>query len=498
VIRSVSPLGTTKAYGTVVFATAVARAALFANIAILARIFSAEDLGIYSTAWTAINVFLTFSLFGLHTATAKTVSESLVQRRDRIGKIFFNAIAIAAVFGVILFVSTLALGPAVERFTRTPGFGTTLKIVGWNLPFLNVAMVAQAVLQGMHEFPSYSLLAATPGLITIPVTYAFAAGAGLSGALWATVAVNIVSMTVSLVFVARTLQKRKTEVEFAIDRTVLRRLLSLSLPLFLGGALVLPAWWLASLYFARTDGFVAVGMFVPALTFFQWLQFLPGALNVPTLSFLTSRIAEGNRQGFETILNRNFRVVCLVTIPIVLTVWAVRSSILQCVFGARFADAGGALGWMGWAGLLSGSSLVFASALISAGRVWTTLFVNLFWVCLFLSLMAILAPLNGGAGIAEAAFISYLLYSALLWFVVGRASIPARLVSRIVVFSILSAGLLHILVGGNVHNTTCAQTVLSTGAIGSATLLVACFTLFSWQELQAGAALFGVERSSNK
>src|SRR5262249_40675145 len=144
------------------------------NLALLARIISSENLGLYSTAWTSLNVFLTFSLFGVHTATAKIISESRVRSKELIGKICFNALILAALLGVILFACSLFIAPLIESFVRTPGFGVVFRIIGWNIPLLNTLMVAQAVLQGMQEFSWYSVIVAVPGLLAIPLTYSFA------------------------------------------------------------------------------------------------------------------------------------------------------------------------------------------------------------------------------------------------------------------------------------------------------------------------------------
>jgi O-antigen/teichoic acid export membrane protein len=461
---------------------------LVANLAILARIFTPQDFGVYSTAWTTINVFLTFSLFGLHTATAKIVSESLVRDRRTVGTVFFNAMMLSALLGIILFFLGIGAAPFAESFVRTPGFSAVVRVIAWNIPLLNVTMVAQSMLQGMHEFSWYGAMAAVPGLLTVPVTYASAVGAGLSGALWAIAAVNTASLMMSVFLASRALRNHGIHIRCKLEVPILKRLLSLSVPLFLCGILVLPSWWVANLYLARTHGFSAVGLFVPAFMFFQWLQFLPSALNVPALSLLTRSMAEGNERGFDTLLNNNFRAVTFMTMPVVLTIWVFHASILNCAFGARFVGASEALGWMGWAGLLSASSLVFASALISSGRAWMALRINACWLFIFLSLTAALVFSEGANGLAKAAFLSYVLYSLIVWYVVARSSVPASLLLRLVAFAALFVIGLPGLVSQR-SNLTCSETVVLAGGTVAATFLAALFAIFSWQEIREYAAL---------
>jgi O-antigen/teichoic acid export membrane protein len=95
------------------------------------------------------------------------------------------------------------------------------------------------------------------------------------------------------------------------------------------------------------------------------------------------------------------------------------SSWLIGLYGPEFQGGRTVLALMACVTIMYIASSTVGQALISAGRMWTALLMNLGWASIFLPLAAYWAPSMGAVGLAQAYFISYACFTIALLIYIG-------------------------------------------------------------------------------
>jgi O-antigen/teichoic acid export membrane protein len=401
-------------FSSVAVGMAVARAGVFLNLAMLARLLGAADLGRYATVAATISIFVNFSLFGIHAATAQMTTAYRARDDKRLGRLLFNVLSITGTLSIILALLVLAfVGPVAERFARTPGLAGLIALVVWNVPLIALIQVVNSALQGFEEFHPLTWGYVLSGVLLVSFSAGLAKLYGLRGALWGFGIANLLLLAFVFWLLVRALGRHGVRLEYR--RGLWKEIFSFSAPLSVSGVAVIVAWWGTSLYLARTHGFTEVGYYSAGLMVFQLLQFLPGALIVPSLPVLTNRFTLQDAAGFRQTLDSVQRLLWVPSLAVVASVWFLAKPIAVHFLGPNFAPAADVLRWMGLAGLLSASCSIFGAALVSAGRVWMTFLFSMCWVLCFCGLAFALVPARGATGAALAACAAYLIMVAALW-----------------------------------------------------------------------------------
>jgi O-antigen/teichoic acid export membrane protein len=391
------------------------RLAAFLAFAIVARLLGAKEMGVYSVIWTTVASLMVFSAFGVHVTTTRMVAACRVADKKRIGILLPNSFAF--VLATASFLSVVIGGlvaPRMEASLAYPNLAALTRLAIPNIALLALILVGNAALQGLEAFSAYSRVTFISGMLFVTCTYTFTVAGGLKGAVLGMVVSNALSFSVVLLALRHSLRRLNVRLQWRLSGQVLREIFSFSVPLFLAGVLVLPAWWFSSVYVARFYGFAEVGLLNAAFSFFLMVTFLPSALNVAVLPLLADKFVGGESERFSSLTLDSFRITCLLSACVTATLYLFATPICVLAYGPAFASAGAILKIMCGAGFFSALASVFAPALVSAGKVWTAFVVNFCWFLVFMAATGVLAPRYGAVGVAVGMLGSYCLFSILV------------------------------------------------------------------------------------
>ena len=407
-------------FASVAFGLGAARAATLVTMLLLARLLSPEDLGRYGTAISAVGVFVMISVAGVQTATARVVAD-FQTRGLSVGKLMFNAFSLTALLSMaVTALAYAAVGPAAEAFTQHQGLALLIRIVAWTVPVLTLVQVAAACLQGMQEFRGYRNAFTAYAFLTLPVTWFMAKRFHVVGALWAVLVVNSLVLAYFIYLIRNHLHRNGDRFHFQFDRAAMKAVFHVSVPLALSNIALAATWWGANLVLARLQGFREVSFYAVGLGIFQTLAFLPNALSTTTLPLLTGHHSRGDREQFTDTLDASIRMVWAITLPIVAVLVVCSWPLCLYFLGPKFVAAAPAVRWMSVAALIGTCGFVFAPAVIGAGRVWLSFFLNVVWIAVFGAALTPMATRYGSAGVAGTILGAYVVQIGILLLLFGR------------------------------------------------------------------------------
>jgi O-antigen/teichoic acid export membrane protein len=195
----------------------------------------------------------------------------------------------------------------------------------------------------------------------------------------------------------------------------------------LSGVVMAPVVWITNSMLAnQPDGYGELGLFNAANQWRIFIVLLPGLLMTAMLPILADRHGRGDKDGFDKALTFNFRITWIIALPLTVTT-IVLGEQLAALFGSQFSGAESMISLLMIATFLNLLATPVGTALAGAGKMWTGVLMNCGWGLVLIVVGAYLVPRNGGAGLAAAYVVAYLMH--VVWVM---AYVEAKLVRGVV------------------------------------------------------------------
>lgn len=308
------------------------------SITILARILEPRGLGAFAFTQSSAQTFYAVSRlgadFGLHVGLAKL---SFPDDRERAEALLGEALTVFLVIacGVGTVMALLARPIARELFGAPE---LSMFVVAGAVFFVGQTMsqYCYTAYAGLHSFRTYSRTAAATSLLSValitsgglifgPLGAAYGLGAGQ--------ALTVVLLTVGL----RTeLKQRGIRLAPRWPASEAISLLSLGLPFYVGGLVVIPAEFASLGFLTRSAGVEALGELRVTQALMSAASIIPVSLAAPMVSYL----AQGMRHqsGLNAILTQ-LKAIWVMALAIAIVLAAIWPVAIELVFGGAFQVA---------------------------------------------------------------------------------------------------------------------------------------------------------------
>lgn len=394
------------------FGTSIAKFILLFSSIICANILGREGFGELGLIRSTINMFVVFGTVGLGVTASKYISQYKATEKEKVSKIYYLTFLFSVISGLIISIVILFGAPFIANNTLdAPELIPQIRLGAFLLFVTVINASLHGILSGFEDFKSIAINTFISSLIE---SFAIILGAyywGVNGAVLG-YGLGILSLLlcnkykISTNFKRYNIQKRFT----SINKDDISILFTFSLPAALSSFLVAPTYWIVRTMLIRFSGFAELGIYEAADQWKMVILFIPSALSQIILPILSSELTERSKKNYWYALKINLFINMIVSF-IIATIISCCSSYIMQSYGEGFNNYFPLI-VLAYSTVFSSFASVVGVSIVSRGKMWLSLFFNLIWSVLFISLTYIFLYHNYGAlGISLALLLSYLIHS---------------------------------------------------------------------------------------
>lgn len=391
----------------------IARGLMLASLIVVAREIGRVPFGKLGIILSTVSLFQVFAGFGMGLTATKHVAELRRTNPGRAGRIIVLTGVVTVLMAVTVAALMVALAPLLAaRVLAAPELARFLRISAGLLLFGTLSMVQVAVLAGFEAFRTVAKVNFIAGVLSFPLVVAGVYLGGLEGAVWGLVASSAASWSVGHLALRR--EAKRWDVPLTLrgwsrERGVFWRF---SLPAALGGLIVPPVSWigqamLVNLVDSNGDaiGYDEMGLFSAGNQWRSALLFLPAYLSAAVLPILSSLHGGKDHRRYMRILWFTLAMTVTITLILFLAI-SLASPWIMRIYSTGFEAGQVVLVVLAFSACLTAATNVISKAIVSSGRMWWGLLLNLLWALVFLASAKVLVE-QGAKGLAWATLISY-------------------------------------------------------------------------------------------
>jgi lipopolysaccharide exporter len=439
-----------------VLANVTMRFASIAVTALLARLLSPEDFGVFAVALAVYLVVSSLAELGMGSAIARAATEP-----DDIAP---TVTSLSVLVSLVVAGGLAATAPVLATALGQPDAAAPIRVLALCLALTGVFAVPGAQL--VREFRQdriflgiiVGFVVANPLLVVLAVE-----GGGATAFAWSRVAGQVATGLVYVLSVSRRYRP-------GWHRASVRPLLAFGLPLAFAN---LVSWTLLNadyLLLGRLVGAAQVGVYMIAFNVANWSTAVLGSVLNSVVVPALGRVREDRARLGSAVLAAS-ELVALLALPIGAMSLALAQPLVAVLFGPTWAEAVPVLRVLSVFGVLYAFSLLCANVLVATGRTVRLLLVQAGWVAVLVPAIVVGLRLGGLPGVAWAHVVTLL-----------AVALPGYLVTVLRSTGTTARALLR---------TGLRPTVAATAAAGLAWLLAGLFTA-PWLALLAGGSLGGL------
>lgn len=379
----------------------------------VARILGKDEYGKFGMIRSSVIMFLSFSSMGMGLTASRYIAFFRNTDKNKTYKIYKSSLITVLLFGIIISLFVIIFSSTISnRSFGTNSLSLPLKISVVALFFGSITSAQNGALSGLEKFKSIGINTTKSGIIQILLLTFGAFFYGLNGVI---LALGISTFTL---FIFHYFSLEKSFKEFKLffsgdlfDPEIKRIFIKFSLPAVLSGLVSAPVLWWSKTYLVRNSNFGEMAIFDVAEQWNIALLFIPVSISTIILPLLSNILAEGKNDQYDKLIKINLLInggiafiFALIFIPL--------SPYILKLYGTKFNDYL-PLQIMLITAILQAINGVLGQVIVSKGKMWIGLFVNLLWgIWLITFSWYFIYRLNLGAlGMSYAMLTSYLLHS---------------------------------------------------------------------------------------
>lgn len=417
------------------------RALTMVSSIIVARFLGKEGYGEVGMVQSTIGLFGVFAGFGMGLTSAKYFAEFRSKDPEKTGRIFGLTIVVSLLSSGFMMLVCLAMAPwLAEKTLNHPGLAPLLASGSLLLFISTLGGVQSAALSGFEAFREIAKINIWQGIaapiIAIPCVWVY----GVQGAI-ASLTINA-GLGLILCTIALGHEFKKYNIPHRYESSVWHEwpvLWKFAFPAVVSGLAVMPATWITNVILVKQPGgYGELGLFNAANQWRMVIMFLPGLLTSAMLPILSESYGREDLSDFKKTVSLNFRTTWVVALPLTVVVVTMGKP-LAALFGNQFHDAAPIISILMISCFLTLIVSTVGVTLISSGRMWTGMFMNLGWAIVLIIFSLILIPQFGGRGLAIALVIAYFIHTFWVMAYVEVKLAPSSIFNqwRLMLFSLI-------------------------------------------------------------
>lgn len=409
--------------------TMILRISNIVLMAVVARIVSPDELGIFALAITVHAVLVSVAELGVASAIARTDID--------IDKIAPTVVTISVATSMFLgCMMALGAGP-LAAFLGSPQAEEPLRILAISVALIGPFAVPGAQLQRAFRqdllFRANIISFAPAGIALVFIALS---GDGAAAFAWSRVVGQVVAGGIMLICVGKTYLP-------GFNKTYLRPLMQFGIPLALANILSQVLLNLDYVFVGRMMTPADVGIYMMAFNVCMWSTAVIGAmLNGIVLPAFSSVSRDGG--SVNEALNQAVRTVALVAMPIAVFTAVFSTPLVTTIYGDQWSAAGPVLAILSLYGVVSVTGLLFANIIISTGQTKVLFLVQVAALAVLVPALYVGIHLGGLVGIGIAHIIVVSVVTLPVYLAALRKATGAKLshvtsaVARPILFALLA------------------------------------------------------------
>jgi O-antigen/teichoic acid export membrane protein len=255
----------------------------------------------------------------------------------------------------------------------------------------------------------------------------------LPGAIWALALSAAIGWLVNQCALRRECRLARVNIRYSAIWSERRVLWHFSLPAALCSAIVGPVTWAANtILINQPNGYAEMGMFNAANQWRTVIMFLPAVVSqvaMPMMCAVSKDAEPGSANAFRNLLDFAQSLIVALVFPFAVLLMFTATWIMS-LYGGAFARGADIVIAVSCAAMLAATGSATGSAIMSQGRVWLGLAINLSWAAVTLTISWFTVPIAGAKALALASAAGYLLTS--VWaFAVLAPQLPSGMLRRL-------------------------------------------------------------------
>lgn len=359
----------------------------FATMAVVARILSPSDFGVFAVAVTVHLVVFSVATLG--------VSIVLTRGDIDVDEVAPTVAAISLISATVMSAAMFAFAAPIATALGAPGAAAPLRVLSISLFLAGCFPVPVALLT--REFRTKELfIAQLAGMIPANVVLIVLAlnGGGAMSFAWSRVLEHGIT-GVCTIFYARRFDWPRIKLDVA------QRVLRFGLPVALSGALTMVLLNADYAVVGRQLGSYQLGFYMMAFNVASWPTALMGATIISLAVPAFSRLADDHERRRRAV-NTASRTVGVISFPICALTMALARPLLVTVYGAKWAPSTPVLQTLAVYGSMAVLCTLFSYLIVSQGRTAVLVPLQLAWLGALIPAMIIGVHLRGIVGAGDA------------------------------------------------------------------------------------------------
>lgn len=358
------------------------------------------QLGMIQNTFLMVGVFASFGLGMTATRFVSLHRPTAPERAGRVAAMATTGAGVLATLGAlgVLLVAPWLAAVALNNAAHAP----LLRLAAPMLVLGALQDASQGVLAGLESFRALARVTALAGTVQAVGMIAGAYAGGLPGCLAGIIAGMTVGYLVTRLTLGAELARAGVNPGWTGWRIELPSLTRFALPAMLAGGVVLPANWLVTaMLMHQTTGEDEMGVYNAAHQIRLMILYVPGLVATAGLPVLTHLWGHNSGSEYLRVLRMKlligFGVASLVAVPVLASApW------IMAGFGSGFPEGAPVLRVLACAAVITATLNMIGQSLVSEGRMWTGLLLNIVWAGVLVGCSTAWIPRHGALGLAWA------------------------------------------------------------------------------------------------
>ena len=368
--------------------TVVLRLGSLVTGAVLLRLISPAEYGVYAAALVIVTALLSMNELGM--------SLAIVRRRSDVRSIAPTVATLALLTSVGLYVATYLAAPLAAGILNAPSATTMIRVLAACVLIDAVATVpAQVLSREFAQGRRFAIdLAAFLTGTALSVVLAFA-GYGAWALVWGFLLTNVVAGGMALLLTP-------WRSRYGFDRGTARELLGFGLPLAGSSLLLFAMMNVDYLVVGNLLGATALGLYLNAFTLASWpVNLVSTTIRRVTLSAF-SRAADSTAADRDRAFLTSLRAVLVLTVPMCVGLAVFAEEIIGTLYGDRWTPAAEALRPLAVLALARVVVELTYDYLVAADRNGSNFLIQCIWLVSLIPALVVGAHLDGIRGVGRA------------------------------------------------------------------------------------------------
>lgn len=387
---------------------------------VYARLLGLENLGVLAIYVHLSGLLVVAAALAINVPVARFVAAMRPEpeRLERmLSTVLWLTMAWSVPLSVLGFVAAETVGVAVYG---SPDLVLMIRIM---VPFLilnALSTVGAAILQGLQAIRTLSFLGIAVKAVTVPFIWLALVAFGLPGAAIGGVLVLFIATALYFGMARRHLRREGIRLRPRLDRPSFRSLMAFTLPLLASAVLLRIAFLFQSSYVALNLGYADAGLIKIALSLYNVMLFLPGAISVPLLPVFSELHASGGQAKVKRDLTTMLRIATYAGVPLALGIGFAAGPLIALLFGTDYLAAAPLVFVLVMAGYVEIVGVMAGNSLLGEGRTSLLLRLDLLQVSVLVLSTTVFVGWFGVLGVAYAMLLNSIVYGIAIFVVLAR------------------------------------------------------------------------------